>query len=139
MMSAGKNKKIKSAIIGCGVIAPSHAEGYKGIGDVEIAWACDLVKEKADKLAAKYGISKTTADFREVLADPEVSCISVCTDHASHSMIAVEAFKKGKHVLCEKALSSTHQGLENMIETHGSTRNSSFRGFSRTGTTRSTR
>ncbi|MFZ2657177.1 MAG: Gfo/Idh/MocA family oxidoreductase [Victivallales bacterium] len=109
------SKKIKCAIIGCGVIAPSHAEGYAGIKDVEIVWACDLVKDKADNLAVKYKIPKTTVDFREVLADPDLDCISICTDHASHSMIAVEAFKKGKHVLCEKALASTHQGLENMM------------------------
>ncbi|HCE43199.1 MAG TPA: hypothetical protein DET40_06605 [Lentisphaeria bacterium] len=123
------NKKIKCAIIGCGVIAPSHAEGYAAIKDVEIAWACDLVKDKADKLAAKYSIPKTAVDFREVLADPELDCVSICTDHASHSMIAVEAFKKGKHVLCEKALSSTHQGLENMMEAYGKHKGLVFSGI----------
>lgn len=117
-MIVNKSGKIRSAIIGCGVIAPSHAEGYAGIEGVQISWACDLVKEKADKLAAKYKIPKVTTDFREVLADPELDCVSICTDHASHPMIAVEALKRGKHVLCEKVLSTTSQGLVNMLETH---------------------
>jgi len=117
-VSVNKSRKIRSAIIGCGVIAPSHADGYAKADEVEITWACDIVKEKAEKLAGKFKIPKVSTDFREVLADPELNCISICTDHASHSMIAVEAFKRGKHVICEKALSSTHQGLENMMDAH---------------------
>ena len=42
------SKKIRCGIIGCGVIAPSHAEGYASIEDVELVWACDLVREKAE-------------------------------------------------------------------------------------------
>ncbi|MFA6293773.1 MAG: Gfo/Idh/MocA family oxidoreductase [Victivallales bacterium] len=112
------SKKIKCGIIGCGVIAPSHAEGYASIDDVEILWACDLVREKAEKLASKYKIPKVCTDYREVLADPELDCISICTDHASHAPIAIEAFRRNKHVLCEKALSSSKQGLDSMFEAH---------------------
>jgi predicted dehydrogenase len=112
------SKKIKCGIIGCGVIAPSHAESYASIEDVDIVWACDLVREKAEKLASKYKIPKVSTDYREVLADPELDCISICTDHASHAPIAVEAFRRNKHVLCEKALSSSKQGLDSMFEAH---------------------
>lgn len=109
-------EKLRCGIIGCGVIAPVHASGYQGIEDVELAWACDLVPERAAKLAEKYGIARTTTDYQEMLADPSLDAISVCTDHASHAPITVAALEAGKHVLCEKALAASGDGLRKMLE-----------------------
>lgn len=95
-----------------------HAGSFAKLEDVELAWACDLVEPKAKKLAADYGIARTTTNFRDVLRDPAVDAVAVCTDHASHAPIAVAALKAGKHVLCEKALASTTRGLEAMLRTH---------------------
>lgn len=108
-------KTLSCAIIGCGVIAPSHASGYRKIPGVRLRWACDLVEEKARALARRYEIEKTTRDYRDVLADPAVDAVSICTDHASHAEIAVAALDAGKHVLCEKALAATPEGLDSMI------------------------
>ena len=112
------SEKLKVGIIGCGVIAPVHAESYHLLDDVEIAWACDLVEEKARRLGEKYGVAKVTTDYAEVLADGAVDCISVCTDHASHSPITVAALEAGKHVLCEKALAASPEGLDAMFAAH---------------------
>lgn len=106
---------INCAIIGCGVVAPSHAAGYSRIAGVRLRWACDLVAEKARKLAERYGIERTTCDYRDVLADPDTHAVSICTDHASHAEIAVAALDAGKHVLCEKALAATTEGLDAMM------------------------
>lgn len=106
---------INCAIIGCGVVAPSHAAGYARIPGVRLRWACDLVAEKARKLAERYGIERTTCDYRDVLADPDTHAVSICTDHASHAEIAVAALDAGKHVLCEKALAATTEGLDAMM------------------------
>lgn len=106
---------INCAIIGCGVIATSHAAGYSRIPGVRLRWACDLVAEKARKLSEQYGIERTTCDYREVLADPDTHAVSVCTDHGSHAEIAVAALDAGKHVLCEKALAATTEGLDAMM------------------------
>ncbi|MBN2583470.1 MAG: Gfo/Idh/MocA family oxidoreductase [Planctomycetes bacterium] len=110
--------KLRVGIVGCGVIAPLHAESYRLLGDVEITWACDLVEEKARRLADKYTIAHVTKDYRELLAAKDVDCISVCTDHASHSPITVAALEAGKHVLCEKALAATPAGLDAMFAAH---------------------
>jgi predicted dehydrogenase len=111
-------QKIRVGIIGCGVIAPTHAECYRKIAGVELAWACDLIEDKARALADKYQIEKVTVDYRDVMADPSVTCVSVCTDHASHAPISVAALKAGKHVLCEKALTSSTKGLNAMMAAH---------------------
>jgi predicted dehydrogenase len=109
-------KPISCGIIGCGVIAPLHAKCFSQIEDVTITWACDLDIEKAHNLADSFGVSSVTADYHEVLRDPNVDVISICTDHASHSPIAVDAMRAGKHVLCEKALTAHADALDNLLD-----------------------
>lgn len=103
---------IRVGIIGCGVIGPVHAESYQLIPGVEVAWVCDLVEAKARNLAEKLSIPGVTTDYNEVLADPKLDAISVCTDHAGHVPITVAALAAGKHVLCEKALAADAAGLD---------------------------
>ncbi len=106
---------IKCGIIGCGVIAPTHIEGYRALPGAEVTCLCDLIPERAKELGEKYGISKITTDYKELLADPEVDAVSVCTDHASHAEITIAALKAGKHVICEKALGRVPADLDAMI------------------------
>ena len=112
----GKAKRtIRCGIIGCGVIAPVHATSCRMLEGVEVTWACDLVEAKARALADTHAIAHVTTDYRELLAADDVDCICLCTDHASHAPIAVAALEAGKHVLCEKALAATPQGLSAML------------------------
>jgi len=108
-------KTLNVAIVGCGVIAPTHIDSFKLIPGVKIKWLCDLVPAKAKALGEKYDVEYLTTDYRELLADPELDIVSICTDHGSHAKIAVAALKAGKHVLCEKALSSSLDGLKKML------------------------
>ncbi len=94
---------IKCGIIGCGVIAPTHIEGYQKLPDVSVTHLCDLVAAKADALAEKYHVPHRSTDYHELLADPEVDLVSICTDHGSHRQIFLDALAAGKHVVCEKS------------------------------------
>ncbi len=120
---------LNAAVNGCGVIAPTHVESYQQAEHVTVRWACDLVGEKAAKLAEKYKIERTTTDYREVLKDPKVTCVSVCTDHGSHSKIVVDALTAGKHVICEKALAATTEQLDDMFKAHARTPGLLFAGI----------
>ncbi len=108
-------KKLNVAVIGCGVIAPTHIESYQMLKGVKVSWLCDLEAEKAAKLATKYGVERTSTKYEEVFSDPSLDCVSVCTDHASHTPIVLAALKAGKHVLCEKALASSFDNLSKML------------------------
>ena len=102
---------MKVAIIGCGTIANSaHMPAYQKNEKVEIAWFCDLIPEKAQAAKEKYGCacSKVTTDYREVLADPEVQAVSVCTPNNVHAEIAIAAMRAGKDVLSEKPAARTY-------------------------------
>ena len=109
---------IRVGIIGCGVIGPTHAEGYFKQPGVELAWLCDLDEAKASALAERYEVANITTHYDEILSDPTLDCVSVCTDHASHAPIVTAALTRGKHVLCEKALAASRSGLSAMTSAH---------------------
>jgi UDP-N-acetyl-2-amino-2-deoxyglucuronate dehydrogenase len=111
-------KTLRCGIIGCGVIAPSHIESFQQQPGVEVKWVCDIELAKAEKRASEYNIPCITADYHEVLNDPEVDCIAVCTEHGSHARIAVDALDSKKHVLCEKALGRSNECIEEMLAAH---------------------
>ena len=94
---------VKCGIIGCGVIAPTHIAGIEAIPNAELVALCDIDPEHLNKLADKHNIEKRYTDYRDMLADKEIDLVHVCTDHASHCQIVVDALNAGKHVICEKS------------------------------------
>jgi UDP-N-acetyl-2-amino-2-deoxyglucuronate dehydrogenase len=112
------SEDLRVGIIGCGVISATHIESYQDIPGIDVRWACDIVPERAAKRAQQYGIVRQTTDYHDLLADPELAAVSVCTDHASHAEIVIEALSAGKHVLCEKALATTTEDLDGMLAAH---------------------
>lgn len=90
-------------IVGCGSISHFHHEGYHRAG-ASVAHVCDLRREAADQTAALYG-AKATTDYHQLLADPEVDLVSVCTISSAHKEIVLAAIAAGKGVVCEKTLS----------------------------------
>ena len=96
-------KKTGIAVIGCGNIARSaHIPAYIKNPKAEILYFCDIIPERAQEMVDQYGVGKAIADYHEVLADPAVEAVSVCTPNDVHSIIAIAAMKAGKDVLCEK-------------------------------------
>ena len=101
--------KTKVAIIGCGTIANSaHIPSYMNNPDVEIKYFCDIIPERATAAVEKYGCGTAITDYKEILADPEIEAISVCTPNKMHSIISIDCLKAGKNVLCEKPAARTY-------------------------------
>lgn len=111
--------KLKIAIIGCGGIAnQKHLPALKNNADLnEIVSFCDIIEERAIKAAKEYGKAgvQITTDYREVLANPDVEVVHICTPNVSHSEIAVAAFAAKKHVYCEKPMSHSVEEAEKMM------------------------
>lgn len=122
-------KTVKCGIIGCGVIAPSHIESYRNLPGVEIKTLCDLVKSKAKQLAEKYSVPGVCVDYKDILNDPEIDCVSVCTDHGSHARVVTDALDAGKHVICEKALGASSDCLATMEVAHARNNHLVFTGI----------
>jgi len=104
---------IRFAIIGCGKIAPRHAAEAARRG--ELVAVCDIIKGKADILAAEYG-AKAFYAIDELLKE-KIDLIAVCTPNGLHARHTIEALNAGCHVLCEKPLSISSADAISMMET----------------------
>lgn len=91
------------AIIGCGTFAYANAAFYAAKAQPGFLRGCyDPVGARAKSLCARYGGRVAVADPRELLTDPAVRTVIVCSNHASHADYAVEAIRAGKRVHIEK-------------------------------------
>ena len=116
-------KPIGIGVIGTGFMGKAHSIAYSasasvfGIGlrpNLEIV--CDLSPERANQRATDLGFSRHTDKWQDVVNDPRVDLISVCTPNNTHSEISIAALKKGKHVWCEKPMSSSLEDSQIMAE-----------------------
>ena len=100
--------KLKIGIVGCGGIAnQKHFPALKANADLnEIVAFCDNIKERAEKAAKEFGAAgaKVYTDYHDLLANPDVEVVHICTPNVAHSEIAVAAFESKKHVYCEKPM-----------------------------------
>lgn len=99
---------IKVAVIGCGSIAKSqHIPAYTKNPDAQIKYFCDIIPERAQEMVEQYGCGTAVTDYTQILGDPEVEAVSVCTPNNLHMKIATDFLKAGKNVLSEKPSART--------------------------------
>lgn len=112
------NEKVLTvAQIGCGAFAefqdfPNFAKNPK----TNVKWCCDISEARAKQMAAKFQVPKVTTDYLEVINDPEVDMIKVCTSHEAHLPIIEAAAKKGKHIFCEKPMALEEEEAYKIIK-----------------------
>ena len=68
----------------------------------DLRWLCDVEAELLDEAATRHPGARTTSDFGELLADPEVDAVSIATPVVTHYELAKQALAAGKHVFVEK-------------------------------------
>ena len=79
---------------------------------------CDIIPERAQNSAKAFGTPDATwcTDYKELLANPDIDVVHVCTPNRSHSFITVDALEAGKHVMCEKPMAINSAEALKMIE-----------------------
>ena len=112
--------KLKIGVVGCGGIAnQKHFPAMKANSDLcEIVAFCDIIKERAEKGAAEYGVegARVYEDYHDLLADSEVEVVHVLTPNVAHCPITVAAFEAGKHVYCEKPMAHNTEDAKAMLD-----------------------
>ncbi|KRG12124.1 oxidoreductase [Virgibacillus soli] len=113
------SEKLKVAIVGCGGIANGkHMPSLSKLEQVEMVAFCDIIVEKAEEAAAKFGVedAKVYEDYKELLADSSIDVVHVCTPNSSHAEISIAALESDKHVMCEKPMAKTSEEAKQMVE-----------------------
>lgn len=109
--------RVKLAVIGLGNIGNLHLRNIEKEPKVELTAVCDIVPEKADALAAKYGV-KAYYDSDALLADKVCDAVIIGTPHYFHTTIGIAAMDAGYHVLVEKPISVHKADCERLIAAH---------------------
>ena len=102
-------------IVGSGGIANNHVIGYRLAG-ADVVAVCDIDPTMLARRQKEWEIPAGYADYHELINDPSVEAVSVCTPNSSHHPITIAAAKAGKHVLCEKPVSMDLHQAEEMID-----------------------
>lgn len=108
-------QKIKVGVIGTGFIGPAHIEALRRLGFVEVAALSDINLEVAQQKAELLSIDKAYGDYRELLKDPEIQVVHICTPNSLHYSMSKEALLSGKHVVCEKPLAMNSSEAEELV------------------------
>ena len=109
-------KKFKVAIIGCGRISVMHLVSIDMLEDVELVACCDIVKDRADEVAKKYGC-KAYYDYEEMLNVEKLDAVHVLLPHYLHTKVAIYAMQKGVNVITEKPMDVDYESAVNAVET----------------------
>jgi len=108
-------KAIKTAIFGTGFMGRVHLEAVQRVESVEATAIFGRNSQALKGLSSGFSVPKTTSDYREILRDSSVDAVHICTPNAQHFSMAKEALQAGKHVLCEKPLTTTVEEAEELV------------------------
>src|SRR3712207_4845178 len=113
---------LKIAILGYGAIAREHALSLHRIGQGRLGVEIDLsgvlgrLLEPTRAFAAEFGASLATTDLEELLADPGVEAVIICSPTDQHAEQTERALRAGKHVLCEIPLATSLIETDRLID-----------------------
>ncbi|HIE5095234.1 TPA: Gfo/Idh/MocA family protein [Stenotrophomonas maltophilia] len=94
------------AIVGTGMIGAVHRRAALLAG-ASIRGVAASSPHRARAVAQAWGVARAYRDIDEVVADPQVQVVHVCTPNHLHRAMAQAALEAGKHVVCEKPLATT--------------------------------
>ncbi|MCP1310616.1 Gfo/Idh/MocA family protein [Paenibacillus tyrfis] len=110
-----QSRKVRFAVVGCGGISSSHFTGIERAPEAELAAVCDVDACRAEQYGAKYGV-KAYTDYGQLLTNPDVDVVCLCTPSGMHAGQTIQAAEAGKHVVCEKPMAIRLSDAERMIE-----------------------
>jgi predicted dehydrogenase len=107
-------KSIRTAIFGTGFMGRVHLEAVRRVESVEAAAIVGRNEEAALRLGDAFSVPAIT-DYRDILRDPAIDAVHICTPNAQHFSMAKDALEAGKHVICEKPLTTTVAEAEELV------------------------
>ena len=110
-------KKLKVAVVGCGIFGSIHADTYSEYEKAELVAVCDIDEERARETAEKFGASTYTTDFKEIAESPHIEAVSIATPDFAHVEPVLTMLEAGKNVLVEKPMATKAEDARKMIKT----------------------
>ena len=113
-MATRKKRAVGVGLIGAGFMGRAHANAWLSAGRFfdlprQIQMRVNAAKslEESEPFAQQWGWERSTENWRDLLDDPGVDVVDVCTPNNMHADMSIESLAAGKHVCCEKPLAAT--------------------------------
>lgn len=98
-------KKIKLGVIGTGRIGKVHISTLvQSVPQASVIAIADVNLESANELAQRFGIQNVSTNYKDIINNPEVEAVVICSPTDTHAQYIIEAAQAGKHIFCEKPI-----------------------------------
>lgn len=105
---------VRFGLIGCGRVAPRHAQSIQQIHEASLVAVADVKPSRADHFSSEYGAA-AHYDHRSLLDRQDIDAVSICVPSGLHAQVAIDALEAGKHVLVEKPIALSLDDADRMI------------------------
>jgi predicted dehydrogenase len=107
---------MKVGVIGVGYWGPNIIRNFDAYKETEMVVCSDLKQERLNFIKGKQPSLQTTTDYRDIIKNPAIDAVAICTPVFTHFQLAKEALEAGKHVFLEKPMTSTSAQAEELVE-----------------------
>jgi myo-inositol 2-dehydrogenase / D-chiro-inositol 1-dehydrogenase len=108
--------KINLGLIGVGRMGCLHAENIRSyIPAAEIRGIADMQPERLKPWADCYDGLQLTANYREIIDNPEIDAVLICSSTDCHASQIIDAAKAGKHIFCEKPIDLSREKVKMVL------------------------
>ncbi|MCD6361658.1 MAG: Gfo/Idh/MocA family oxidoreductase [Armatimonadetes bacterium] len=116
-MSANSSDRVYGfGIVGCGVIAPTHADAISRLDNAELVAVCDLNEEAGRAFAEQWGCDYHK-DLNEMVARDDIFACNILVPSGLHAKLGKVCAEAGKHVICTKPIDITLEAIDDLIAT----------------------
>ena len=112
-----ENGILRFGVIGTGRIGKIHAENLVNrVPCVEVAALADIDQKSAQETAGRLHIATVYTDYHDILSDPSIDAVAICSSTDTHAQIVNEAARAGKHIFCEKPVDHDLDKIDAALE-----------------------
>lgn len=112
---------LRVGLIGCGFIGRFHSTAIRNVArhsdlDVVYQGVCDVDEKRARSFAEVAEAAFVTTDAGELIGSTDIDVVYICLPTSEHKALVLKAAERGKHVFCEKPLSTDLESVEEMVQ-----------------------
>jgi myo-inositol 2-dehydrogenase / D-chiro-inositol 1-dehydrogenase len=108
-------KQVNVGIIGAGRIGKLHAENLSLIPSIRLVGISDLYADAIQPWATALGFTQITHNYMDLIDNPDIEAIFVCSPTDTHKDVIIAAAKQKKHIFCEKPISFSLKDTEEIL------------------------
>jgi predicted dehydrogenase len=110
-----KIKKVKTAVVGCGVISEIYLKNMTSAFEIlEVVGCCDIIKERMERRANQFNIKQMSIE--EILNDKSIELVLNITDPVNHHLVSSQVLNAGKNLYSEKPIDLSIEAARELVQ-----------------------